>query len=206
MVSLFGGKQYYIIVDGHEPEGGDYYIRVKENLLDIPIDAVAEGEPDLFLGYIDEYNSGCNFDQDEPLMQEISGDETGTLYFHGRSGWLDFDPFLYDTDWISFRIGVSGLVTIEFVSQIQSRLVQIVPPACGGSIGQDAVALVDAPESMYVAGDPGSIAWIVIHPMGYPPSGLAGVEYSYLLSFIGIAEEEVSTKVMSWGAVKDMFR
>jgi len=207
MVTLSGGFQYYIIVDGHDDYGGNYEIQVYENQLVIPPDAVPEGEPTLYPGYVDEYNSGCVYSLDQPLMQEIIGNASGALDLHAHIGWLDLDPYIIDADWYSFTIGETGTVNIDFMAQLVTGLYQVEPIDCHlGVICQSVVATLDSPVSMTVTGPPFSVAWVGTNPTWYPPSGYARAEYSYLLSFSGLAEGEVATEQVSWGAVKSLYR
>lgn len=207
MVTLSAGIRYYIIVDGHDDFSGNYQIQVYENLIEIPSDAVPEGEPTLYVGYVDEYNSGCNYSFDQPLMQEIIGRASGTLDLHGHMGWVAFDPLMYDTDWFSFVIGETGDVNIDIIAQSRTRLAQLDPLDCNlVSVSQFVDAMVDSPNTMTVSGTPFSAVWVAVYPNLYPPSGFSRAEYSYLLSFSGLQEGQVAIEQASWGAVKSLYR
>ena len=207
MVTLSAGIRYYIIVDGLDAYGGNYEIQVYENNLEIPSEAVPEGEPTLYPGYVDQFNSGCNYSFDQPLMQELIGNESGELVLHCQSGWISHDQTVYDTDWFSFVIGGNGTVSIEFISQIKTGLAQIDPPECDESnVGQTVEAMMNSPVTMTVVGPPFSVAWVAAYPSFYFPSGFAHPEYSYLLSFSGLQEGPVAIEQVSWGAVKSLFR
>ena len=207
MVSLSAGVQYYIIVDGFN-ESGNYEIQVYENQIDIPPDAVPEGEPTLYLGYVDQYNSGCNFSYENPLMQELVGNESGELTLHGHMGWIALDPIMYDTDWFSIVIGETGAVTIDLFAQIRTRLGQLEPLDCNlVDVSQYVDAWLDLPASMTVTGPPFSVAWVAVYPGRVSlPSGFTNPEFSYLLSFSGLQEGPVVIEQVSWGAVKSLYR
>ena len=207
MVSLSAGNRYYIIVDGLDDYSGNYEIQVYENQLEFPPDVVPEGEPTLYPGYVDEYNSGCGYSFDQPLMQEIIGNELGELDLHGHTGWLDIDGYSVDTDWYLFVIGETGAVNIDFIAQLGTRLGQLEPLDCNlFDVSQYVDAMVDSPVSMTVTGSPFSVAWVAVWPVWIPPSGYARAEYSYLTSFSGLQEGAVAIEHVSWGAVKSLYR
>lgn len=206
MVTLSAGTRYYIIVDGFN-ESGNYEIQVYENQFEIPPDAIPEGEPTMYFGYVDEYNSGCNYSIDQPLMQEIIGNESGELVLHGHSGWMNIDPLVFDTDWFSFVIGETGTVYFEFIAQIKTHLGHLEPLDCNlFEVSNSVETALDSPVTMTVTGPPFSVAWVAVWPRVSPPSGYTQAEFSYLLSISGLQEGPVAIEQVSWGAVKSLYR
>lgn len=207
MVTLSAGVRYYIVIDGLDTYGGNFEIWVYENQIEIPSDAIPEGEPTLYPGYVDVYNSGCNFSFDQPLLQELVGNASGELDLHCHMGWIAFDPPVYDTDWFKFVIGETGTVNIEFFAQIKTRLAQLEPLDCEMIVvSQYEDSWIGSPATMTVTGQPFSVAWVAVYPAWFIPSGYFLPEYSYLLSFSGLQEGEVSIDNVSWGAVKSLYR
>ncbi len=115
---VYSGHTYYIIIDGYEGSQGAYAIDIREMLpCDVTpsSDAVLEGEPPLHNDYVDQYNTGCNYDP--PILQRVDylQPDTGCVKIAGLSGYLrPNDNFSRDTDWYSvIALGTEITASVE---------------------------------------------------------------------------------------------
>ena len=201
---VHGGVQYYIVIDAYSGSG-NYILNIYENTIEIPGDAMAEGEPTLYQGYIDEYNSGCNYSSQDPLVQMLYGDQMGMLTLHGHSGVLGVD--VGDSDWFGVEVGNSGEVTIEFQTQMMSYFwVSVIQPACPFDFISSCYAYLGSSCSVTINEPAGSEVCVGVSHSGFYWSGFDDPEFSYLLSFTGISPQNVSNDDVSWGTVKALFR
>jgi len=207
---LMAGETYFIVIDGYGGDCGNYDLTVGGDCCPPPCwvtcdsdDALAEGEPPLGPGYIDAWNGGCN--SDPSVFQDINfGTVDGLATLCGVSGWYD-DNFR-DTDWFTAEFGESGMITVTLESQYPCNLFELGPQDCG-SVGvlQSMEADCDAPVTMTVFGDPGSVTWLWVGPTVYvSPDGTT--EFPYILTIEGHDVFVVPTEELSWGGVKALYR
>ena len=112
---LLGGNTYFIVIDGWGGDYGDYSMLVEGTgtnpcMIDCPPGGVAEGEPTLVDGYLDEYNGGCNSPEFCYPFQLIEGQDFEHVDFCGVSGWYDYG--YRDTDWFIVYAGETGVIQI----------------------------------------------------------------------------------------------
>jgi hypothetical protein len=110
-LQLYGGETYYIVVDGYGSACGDYVLDVASEApcaLECPLNALQEGEPTCYDGYVDNYNGGCNSDPD---VFQVLEPGCGTITVCGTSGVYD-GYSTRDTDW--FQIALSEQSDLMF--------------------------------------------------------------------------------------------
>jgi len=100
---LYSGHTYYFIIDGYAGDQGVYVLTMEEMPpcdVVFSADAVPEGEPELTNDYVDDYNTGCNYNP--PILQPIDyyQPESGCVSIAGKSGYLRPNglQFSRDTD------------------------------------------------------------------------------------------------------------
>jgi hypothetical protein len=104
------GNTYYIVIDGHGGDFGDYLLTIEwvegpvECEVVCPAGAFDENEPDCYDGYVDETNSGCSW----PYVFQYPGVNT---YICGASG-NHSDNTVRDMDW--FEIVLDEPTVIEY--------------------------------------------------------------------------------------------
>jgi hypothetical protein len=128
-VQLAAGITYYIVVDGVEIQSGDYVIKVNAHTLcnlEIPPDAIEEGEPQCGADYIDTFNGGCN--SDPPVFQQVAPD----AIIKGSSGTYMSGEFEFrDTDWFEVSVDQPSRLTLKLVAEF-SPLAFIIDPLPDG--------------------------------------------------------------------------
>ncbi|RKZ12092.1 hypothetical protein DRQ50_12500, partial [bacterium] len=215
-VALIGGREYFIVVDGYgQGHFGDYALAVAPHEpcdLDIPVGAVAEGEPPLQNDVADCYNNGCGTLPCDPPhnWQPLAGDATGALVLHGRSGWFTYSgAALRDTDWFEAVIGVDGAVNVVADAEAAMFMFQLAPLDC------NEVAPVMTAEAgpcqegeLTVTGSPGDVIWLWTGPQMFSPpgGGITPAEFDYVLWITGLASEPVAVELRTWTGVKSLYR
>ena len=198
---------YYVIVDGASAEGL-YELEIRELLpceIEIPPDAVDEGEPPLQDGYTDQYNGGCASPQYGYPVQMLEGGSTGTLLLHGRSGW--YDTSSRDRDWFVVESGADGVVRIELTPEHRTSLLVYRQWICE-AYSSDFRERADRCETvdLTIVTEPGSTLWLtVIARQVTYPFDQVGHEYDYLLSLAGL-QATVAVEPVTWSDVKAQFR
>jgi hypothetical protein len=211
--SLTGGMTYYIVVDGYGGDFGDYIISVNEVIPPEPCvlecDGVAEGEPTLNDGYVDNYNGGCNTPPANPF-QDLVADQYGNLLLCGVSGWYTSAEggASRDTDWFTVTFGAAGTITWEMDAEVESYFFLLAPQDCGTvAVAEQVLAGPCAPGVLVLSGAPGSVAWIWAGPSDFaPPVGFVGNEYAYTCNFSGMQEGPIATEPTSFDSIKSMYR
>ncbi|HOX24332.1 MAG TPA: hypothetical protein PLL30_01085 [Candidatus Krumholzibacteria bacterium] len=202
-VPLAGAEQYYLIIDGYGEASGDYQLRITEYEpceLSIPVNVTEELEPPLGDDYVDDYNGGCNTDDQNPPFQP----DWGFGPFHGRSGWyLYFGAARRDTDWFELWLPPYTPLEIEGDAEQACYMFELAPQDCGSvSVVQSAAIGPCSPAVLTITGS-GSV-WFWVGPQAFtPPDGFVGYEFDYLLVHSGGA---VPTENRTWTSVKDIFR
>ena len=203
-MAVAAGTQYFIVVDGYY-EHGEYLIDVVPSddcEVSSPAGTVLEGEPPLIADYVDLHNGGCNTNDVDPPLQEISA-----ATFGGKSGWYLNGGYTYrDTDWFTTRIPSGGVLEVTLEAEVGTRLLEIGPHECGTvDILQEVISEDCDTPTLTVVGEEGAAVWLWVGPAGYYPSGMPfdAYEYNYLLTTnLGV----VSVEEQSWAGVKAMFR
>ena len=211
-VPLVGGTTYYLVIDGYGTAAGEYSVAIDEFepcVLDIPAEAVTEGEPEPEYGYEDCYNNGCSGECDtnfEDDLQPLLGDAAGELVFHGRSGWYESagGGTYRDTDWFIAIMGPSGQLEVTIDAVFATFLFELGPQDCAEvAVVQNVPGGPCTPATMIIVADPGSAVWLWTGPTTFegPVDG-----YDYLLTLTGLQPGPVASEAHSWSSVKSMFR
>jgi hypothetical protein len=198
-VTLLGGVQYFIVIDGWNGDFGNYVITIVEFepcVLTCPAGAELEGEPALVDDYDDMINGGCN----SPEFGNPFGQIT-TNTFCGVSGW-----YLYqggdrrDTDWYEVTVPAAGFV--EFIGDAEqpTYMFELGPQDCG-SVGviQNVIMGPCTEATMVIPGAVGSTIWFWVGPTTF--SGPVN-EYDYVL-YSNLTP--IATEDHSWTGVKALF-
>jgi hypothetical protein len=161
-------------------------------------------------GYVDEYNSGCEFAADEPTLQPLTAAADGAVSLDGRSGWYTTANVDYrDMDWFLVRLDPAGdgVLTATLTAQESTYLFEAGPHDCAEVEALQYELSTDcAAVTLTVAGEPGDAVWLVVAPDTFSAPGWIDHEYSYLLELDGIAASIVRNEVGSWSSVKALFR
>jgi len=206
-VPLAGGMTYYLVVDGYGGDCGQYILNVTEFIPPEPCvlecDGMAEGEPPLTQGYIDEYNGGCNSPTAD-AWQILTGDENGELVFCGVTGWYDFFGTQYrDTDWLIVPADVTGLVEITVETERDLWFVQLASSGCvTPEILQEMTVLQCQAGTMTIETDPGELIYLVVLPTEWNDP----LEWNYIVTFSGLESGIVAAEDSSFGSVKALYR
>jgi len=198
-VVVFGGVQYFLVIDGYGVESGTYSGYIEEwtcgIVITCPDGAQIENEPEIVDGYIDAWNGGCNSpdfgDPFQPITQSIFCGKTG--YYVSASGSSS-----RDTDWFHILIPQSGVLEITGIAEEPSYMFELGPEDCGSvSVVQNVPIFYDA--TMTITGPAGSLAWLWVGPQHFWDGDT--YEYDYLL-FLNL--EPVAVANHSWSSVKSL--
>ncbi|HOX25380.1 MAG TPA: hypothetical protein PLL30_12595 [Candidatus Krumholzibacteria bacterium] len=202
-VALAAGEIHYVVVDGYAGQWGDYVLNVTEFVpceLDCPAGAVLEGEPPLFDGYEDLYNSGCGGASGTP-MQAIT-----QPLFCGRAGWyLGSGGVPYrDTDWFVLVLPPSGVLEITGDAEWASQMMELGPQDCASVDILQYLAIGPCAEAtMTLTGTAGATVWFWVGSATFEaPPGFVGHEYDYVLQ---LTFDPVAVEHRSWTEVKGLF-
>ena len=198
-VTLLGGVQYFIVIDGWNGDFGDYVITIVEFapcVLDCPAGAELEGEAALVDDYEDDFNGGCN----SPEYGNPFGVITAPT-FCGVSGW-----YLYqggdrrDTDWYEVVIPEDGFFEVIGDAEQPTYMFELGPLDCGTTgVIQNVIVGPCAEATITIPGAVGSTIWFWVGPTTF--SGPVN-EYNYVLI---TNLETVATEDHSWTGVKALF-
>ena len=208
-VPVVGGVLYYLVIDGYGEEHGDYELTIvgyEPCVLDYPAGAQLEGEPPLVDGYLDAYNSGCNYAGPGYPFQDLHGDDSGELVFYGTSGWYQTDGSSHrDTDWLFVNIGAGGVVELTSDAELPTWIFEMPQDCSSTAVVQDIMVGACDPGAMTISGSPGSVARLWFGPTTIShPGGIN--EYHYVVHFTGLAPQPVATRSATWTTVKSLFR
>lgn len=209
-VVLAGGQTYYIIVDGYWGAWGPYVITVDECVpfdLDCPDGGIPEGEPDLYNGYVDTWNGGCNTPPEYPFEQ-IDGNASGDAILCGVAGWYTYAGHDYrDTDWYLLTMGSSGAIDVTIQAESSTYAFELGPQDCGNvAVLQSATADACVEGTMAITGyEEGEIVWFWAGSTIFaPPGGDPPETYRYTCWFSGLLAA-VATEPTSWSTMKALF-
>ena len=214
---LMAGVTYYIVIDGYGGDHGDYLLDIAEYVpcyLTCPADAVDEGEPELYDGYVDAFNGGCNSEESGYPFQEINwtNDQDGYppydgyAWMCGKSGWYQGPTGgnFRDTDW--FRVYARETGTMEFTVEPEypCYMFKLAPLDCGEvAVEIQTIADCYAPGTLTFPVTAGEEIWLWVGPTVFtgPVS-----EFIYTMAVSNNTFAVVPTEDMSWGGVKALYR
>jgi len=209
-VTLNGGTQYYIVVDGYGGDFGDYLIEIigfEPCDVPCPAGALVEGEPELVNEYQDSYNGGCN--SNTPVFQEILGGPDGTQIFCGVSGWYLFQGSNYrDTDWMWVYMGPTGSIDVTIDAEAATYFFELFPQDCASvAVAQQVTGGPCLEAYMTISGyAEGAVVWIWAGPTVFAqPPGFPDNEYDYVLWLSGLMAD-IATESSSWSNVKALYQ
>lgn len=211
-VALAAGEPYTIVISGMSNASGNYTLEISEFtpcVIDLPGNAVYEGEPSLEDDYVDAYNGGCNSPDQGAPFQALQGDAEGNLVFAGRAGWYysGYDP-KRDTDWFTAVLGPTGTLEITAQFEIRSYFFELGPQDCEPVAVLQSLHLQPCDEgTMVVTGEPGSTVWLWAGSYSFmAPNWYPANEYNYLLTMSGLQSGPVRVEQHSWSGVKSLYR
>jgi hypothetical protein len=206
-VILFAGFTYYIVIDGYGGDCGDYELSIFNYLpcvVECPPGAVAEGEPELVDGYIDNYNGGCN--STPPVFQDINWNNAdGCAWLCGISGWFYSGGDYRDTDWftvVAMEYEIEWTIDAEFAVQC----FVIVPDySCPGTydIVYEFTAGPCSQNTLSFFTNPGEEFWLWVGPTIFEGPVY---EFTYFMTVCGIQTDVIPTQQSSLGVLKNMYR
>ncbi len=206
-LSLVAGHTYYIIVDGYSTACGDYTFNMSaavECVLECPQGGFAEGEPDCYTGYIDNYNGGCN--TYPYIFQTICPRPGETLVQCGKSGtYLSSLGSSYrDTDWfLAYGLGGTSVVQCQAEFPLQLILFYQIDPNCYnyGYNYTTASRCVWATLSYSYAPQTPFWIWVGASVFNGVPCGS-----DYYFEVTNTWCQGVPTESENWGEIKNLFR
>jgi len=210
-VAFVAGNTYYIIVDGYGSASGAYILDIAQSAgpctLLCPAGGVAEGEPPLGNGYVDNWNGGCNTSPGYPF-QTISGDNNGEAILCGVGGWYvnASGGNSRDTDWYILHKGPAGNIEITADAEFASYIFELGPQICGSAaVIQQAVAGPCTEAFMTISGyAAGAPVWFWVGSNVFVAPAGAGPMYDYVVWFSGL-EIGVATESTTWGTLKALY-
>lgn len=195
---LYGGEQYFLVVDGYGSSAGDYVLNVTEYVpcvVDCVPWAEDENEPPLVDGYVDNFNGGCNTDGSQPFSVYDSEALCGT------SGWyLAADGGQRrDTDWFEITIPDLGWVEIIGDAEYECSMFHLGPQDCDNvAVIQSATIGPCLDGTIHIDGTPGETIWFWVGPTTFDGEG----EFTYLLQRW---PTPTAIEPASWSSVKGLF-
>ncbi len=108
---LFADQTYFVIVDGHGNQSGNFVLDISAQAPFLNVDcafddtwwAFDEGEPPLNPDYVDDFNGSCS------TAVYFDGQQYNAMSFHGQTGWMEEGR--RDTDW--FYLDTTGTEETE---------------------------------------------------------------------------------------------
>jgi len=214
---LMGGSTYYIVIDGYGGDSGEYALFVEEFeecTLVCPADAVAEGEPPLVDGYIDNYNGGCGshepggdpYQDIDWINVENGSPYNGHAWMCGISGWYTVSSggASRDTDWFRVYALETGMMEVTAESELPLYIFKLAPTDCNEvGVELSAVAGCEAPATMSFPVTAGEEIWLWTGPTTF--EGPVN-EFTYFMTVSNNMFDVVPSEGMSWGKVKSLYR
>jgi len=213
---LVGGETYFIVIDGYGGESGLYELNITETeecFVTCPADAVAEGEPPIGDGYIDNWNGGCT--SNPPVFQSIDwiNDEDGVPPYDGI-GWLCGKSGFYplangllfgDIDWFIVTALETGEMEFTIDSEGPLEVYKLSPVDCDTwTIDIFEVAYCGEPVTMTFQVTEGEELWLATQARGFQ---FPNTEFTYFATLSGhYWIPPVPNEDMSWGGVKALYR
>jgi hypothetical protein len=207
-VPFVAGNTYYIVVDGYGSSAGTYQLSLGVCcgcVIECPPDAMLEGEPECYDGYIDTYNGGCNVTP-FPVFQ-ILAPTGGDITICGTTGVYQFGTQLYrDTDWYQMDVAETSNICLSGDAEVPCYFFIIdgrggceAPPIVASGIAGACAPLSDI---CYTC-EPGTW-WAWVGPSAWDPDIWCGATYYMTISgYAGGCSPAAST---TWGSVKSLFR
>ncbi|NTV03773.1 hypothetical protein HGA89_02485 [bacterium] len=213
---LTAGTTYYVIIDGYGGDFGNYqlYVTGEEPCLEVvcPADAVPEGEPTLYDGYVDEYNSGCNGELGNFMTIDWTNDEDGVAPYDGYawlcgvSGW-HLGPLgeeFRDTDWYSVTALNTGMMEVSVESLYPTYLFKLAPTDCAlADVELQANPVCGTPGVLSFPVTAGEVVWLWVGPTEFTGPVY---EFPYFMTVTNNVFNSVSNEDMNWGQVKSLFK
>ncbi len=211
---LEGGNTYYIVVDGYGGDSGNYILSVtgfEQCVVDCPADAVDEGEPALYDGYADEYNSGCNGALLNFQQIDWTNDEDGVepydgyAWLCGRSGWYagPSGADTRDTDWFRVFALETGMMEFTVEAEYPCNIFKLFPLDCGTlDTEYSGVANCGTATTLSFPVTAGEEIWLWVGPTTF--TGPV-TEFTYFMTVSNNEFGTVPNEDMSWGGVKTLF-
>jgi hypothetical protein len=206
-VPLVAGQTYYIVVDGYSSASGSYSLNFGVccgPILECPPGGVAEGEPPLGDGYVDNFNGGCN--TPGYPFQTLAGDDAGDYVLCGVSGWYaNPDGNFRDTDWYLLTVGLTGAIEVTVEAEYATYFFELGPRDCANvGIVQQILAEPGNQVTMTISGyAPGDVAWFWAGPTVFSPPGGEDM-YDYVVWFTGLVP--VAAAPTTWSTVKALYQ
>ena len=203
-VTVMGGAQYFVVIDGYGGDSGDYVLNIEEYIpcvLDCPTGAELENEPPLENEYVDNWNGGCNTEGSTPF-QPITGE-----WFCGVSGFYMFAGSPYrDTDWFEIMIPEGGVLEITGDAELASWMFELSPLDCDSVGVAQQMGIGPCTEgTLTIAGTAGSTIWFWVGSQTFlNPDGSDVYEYDYVLHTN--IPGSVAIENRSFSDVKSLFR
>lgn len=209
-VPFDGGQRYYLVIDGYGGDCGEYVVSVCDPL---PCDFgcyganILEGEPDVYFGYDDQFNGGC--DVDPPAFQILTqpaGEDR--IVFCGRTGYAGSGTsWQRDVDWLQvmamgtelrleFHAPYSFAATLDVLFLDDCEDVSLLPyelSSCG---------MLD---DLMVPTVPGQMVTLRIEPLHELLPACTWYTPDEYKLFITGAAGAVATESWSWTAVKALY-
>ena len=204
---VVSGVQYFVVIDGYGGAFGDYVLNIEGYdppwpcTMECPTGGQLEGEPPLVIDYVDDWNGGCNTDQDDPPFQVGFWS-----MFCGRSGWyLNGGSSFRDTDWFLLEIpSWEGVLEIWGDAEYPMWMFELGPMDCGsvGVVQQSAIGPC-LEGALTIIGTPGVPVWFWVGPQEFAsPDGSDVFEFDYVLIHNGVID---AVETQSWTHVKSLF-
>jgi hypothetical protein len=205
-IAMSAGETIYIVVDGFSTSCGSYVINVSRDepcVLDCPSGALAEGEPDCYDEYFDNYNGGCN----STGWTLVCPQDAASAVMCGTSGTYFYQGGGYrDTDWM-LAYGNGGTMTASVRAEFPVQFIFIYGTDCNNLVYDitTANACQDATLSRTVAAGTPVWLWIGASVFDGVP---CGSEWVLTVDGLGTGEGCEPTPVLdkSWGEIKGLYR
>ncbi|HPF34840.1 MAG TPA: hypothetical protein P5571_08705 [Candidatus Krumholzibacteria bacterium] len=211
--TIYAGNTYYIVVDGYGGDCGDYNLAVTGTPMvpvECPADAVAEGEPDVYDGYVDATNGGCNstpnvYGDIDWINADPLSPFDGQAWMCGRSGWYvnATGGNSRDTDWFMVTAAESG--SMEYMLHGEQNMYMFV-------LNTDCENLVAVAEADALANVPTTLSWDAVAGTTYliwaGPAEFTGPvdNFTYYMRITGNMYNTVPNEDVSFSGLKTMFR
>ena len=205
-VPLYGGVDYYLVVDGYGGDCGDYLLDVRPSMPCFArprgCDAV-EGEPECANEYVDAFNGGCN--SDPPVFSTVPCSSGGAvLTICGVGGGFDVGGHAYrDTDWyeVDAALNEAGF-TWCVTGEIDMLMGTVAAAPCDGISGLDQAAIAEGCLPTCLSVPPGA-HYLFLAVTGFG-SSVGCHDYEMTIDGYGCGPVPVATE--SWAGIKGRFR
>lgn len=213
-VPVSAGATYYIIVDGYGGASGNYDIVVTPGAppcdFACPTPNYPEGEVDLYNGYSDTYDGGCNTPGYPFKNLSDAPDNFGNLTLCGNAGWyLSSGGSQYrDTDWYILKMGTGGAIDITVDALQPTYIFELGPQDCANvAVLQNTIGGDCQEAYMTITGyAEAAPVWFWAGPTTFvSPDGSNPVTYPYACWFTGLFPGTIATQDTNWSTMKAIF-